>query len=126
MSGYVLVVDDDPDIRELIQAVLDGYGFDASTARDGYEALRVLAARGPASVVLLDLRMPGMSGEELLPLLRQQFDGTMRVVVLSGDATARLTAGRLGADGFLAKPVGIQELIAAVEPYPRHTDAHAP
>jgi CheY-like chemotaxis protein len=115
MSGPVLVVDDDPDLREALRLILEAYGLTARVANDAEQALAWLAQGAYPAVILLDMRMPGMSGEEFLWALQGLgLRGRVPVVVLSGDATARATAEAAGASEFLAKPVEVQELLATL------------
>lgn len=115
MGGPVLVVDDDPDLREALRLILEAYGLTARVASDPRQALTWLSEEALPAVVLLDMRMPGMSGEEFLRALRSDAArGRVPVVVLSGDATARASAEAAGADEFLAKPVEVQELLATL------------
>jgi len=115
MGGEVLVVDDDRDVREAIQMILDAYGMTVRVASDPQQALDWLAAKARPSVILLDMRMPEMSGEEFLAgMERMGLRGLVPVVVLSGDTTARHAAQAAGADDFLAKPVDVQVLLATL------------
>src|SRR3990172_7174447 len=66
----VLVVDDDPDLREFVRVVLEGAEYRVRLACDGAEALRLLAEEAP-DVILLDIKMPGLSGDDLLRLFRR-------------------------------------------------------
>ena len=118
MGGEVLVVDDDRDVREAIQMILDAYGLTVRVASDPQQALDWLAADVQPSVILLDMRMPEMSGEEFLAgMERLGLRGRVPVVVLSGDTTARGAAQAAGADDFLAKPVDVQVLLATLARY---------
>ncbi len=113
----VMVVDDDPDIRETIETVLGLQGFHVVTAAGGAEALAMLRAGTRPRVILLDLMMPGMDGTEFRA--RQLGDPELAgipVFVLSGDANASDKAAALGAEG-LPKPVELQPLIAVVKRY---------
>jgi CheY-like chemotaxis protein len=115
MSGRVLIVDDDPDIREAVAMVLDLYGVQALPLGDPHQALRLLTQPDPPAAVLLDMRMPALSGEEFLAAMRQLgLLGRIPVVVLSGDTTARAAAHASGADAFLAKPVEVEQLVQTV------------
>lgn len=113
-DGRVLVVDDDPDIREAICDVLSMRGIAVDSAGDAEAALAAMEREAPA-LVLLDLRMPGVSGEELLVRLRARPAlAEVPVVVLSGDADAARVAAALRADGWLPKPIEMAELLAVV------------
>jgi DNA-binding response OmpR family regulator len=106
----ILVVDDEPEIRDFVMRALmaDGYGVDA--AADGAEALRLVAERG-YSLIILDLVMPGTDGRAALPKLRDQ-----PVLVLScvSDVATKVDCLDLGAHDYLTKPFALAELLARV------------
>ena len=119
MSGAgrrpILVVDDDPAIREAVRDVLEAAGLRVATAQDGAEALeRVLAE--PPSLVLLDMRMPVMDGWHFAEALRER-RLNLPVVVMTAAADARRWAEEIGALDFVAKPFAVAELVSAVERY---------
>lgn len=108
----ILVVDDDPDIRELVRFKLEASGHAALTAADGETALAVASAEHP-DVVLADWMMPRMTGVELLDHLRSDPRTAAIPFIL---LTARLhDAGRLGADGVVAKPFSLRELTESID-----------
>lgn len=113
MSQHVLIVDDDPGIRDVVTAVLEDAGLMADTAANGREALDRIAAHRPV-VVLLDLQMPIMSGWEVLARLREA-GVTVPVVFMTAGYRARTEAERHGADGYVAKPFELTDLLAVVE-----------
>jgi len=113
----VLVVDDDRAILSLIGSVAVAEGFDVATAVDGTDAIQQLSGR-PTDLVLVDLRMPGVTGLEVLRTIRD-VDPRVRVVLMSGHATidSAVTAVKLGATDYLTKPFDLQrlrQLLAAV------------
>ena len=112
----VLVVDDDPEICQLLATFLGCAGFDVLTACDGRDALRLLAgAITQPAVILLDLMMPVMDGIEFRR--HQQADVRLRdipIVCLSARHDARQTAARLGVSEFLAKPFDLDAVAAAI------------
>jgi CheY-like chemotaxis protein len=111
----VLVVEDERDIRDLICLLLEAHGYRALGAGDGGEALAHLRANPPPAVILLDLMMPGLSGEELMGLLaKDPALGGVPVVVLSGSQTAAQRATALSAAGCLTKPVGLKALLGTI------------
>lgn len=115
MSGPVLVVDDDPAIREAVRDVLEAAGLRVALARDGAEALeRVLTE--PPSLVLLDMRMPVMDGWHFARALRER-QLNLPVVVMTAAADARRWAEEIGALDFVPKPFAVSELVSAVERY---------
>ena len=112
MSGErVLVVDDEPQIRRALRTALVGHGYQAEVAEDGETALAMLAARVP-DVMVLDLMMPGVDGFEVLRQTRAW--SSLPVIVLSarGQEHDKIRALDAGADDYLTKPFGIDELLA--------------
>jgi two-component system, response regulator RegA len=110
----MLLVDDDEVFRERLATALRQRGQQVVTAADGDQALRAAEGGGLAAAVV-DLRMPGMSGTELLPrLLRVQPD--LRVVVLTGygSIASAVEAMRLGAHNYVSKPADADDVLAAV------------
>ena len=110
----LLIVDDDEVFRERLARALRQRGQDVVTAADGDEALRA-AEKGRLQAAVVDLRMPGMTGTELLPkLLRVQPE--LRVVVLTGygSIASAVEAMRLGAHNYVSKPADADDVLAAV------------
>jgi DNA-binding NtrC family response regulator len=112
----LLLVDDERDFLQSLAKVLERRGMEVRTAHDGETALALHAA-GAFDVVVLDLRMPGIDGVDVLRELRARGDTLTQVLLLTGHADmARLTeALREGATHVLLKPCAIEELIAAIE-----------
>jgi len=107
----VVVVDDDPDVRDTVRLLLEVRGYRVLSAGNGHDALALLAAHGAPGLILLDLRMPLMSGEQLLGELQR--DPVLRevpVVVVSG-ADEPLPAGTRSC---LMKPFRLRELLHVV------------
>jgi CheY-like chemotaxis protein len=121
---YVLVIDDDADLRESLGAVLTAAGHAFDTAIDGLEGLNRLRTPGPLPcVVLLDLMMPRMSGFELRAAMKSDPDlSAIPVVVLTGAGVlANRRAGELDAE-ILMKPIELGDLLDVVERHcPRAT-----
>ena len=112
----VLVVDDEEVVRGLLFGVLTAEGFDVLQAQDGEEALAIFSARnGSIDLVILDMIMPGIKGEEVLRKLRERSD-TVKVIVSSGYMTEeqRDKLQEYGVDGFLDKPYGDGDAINIV------------
>ena len=115
-GATVLVVDDDDGHRELISTVLGRAGFSTVDASNGEEAMAA-ARRHLPRLVVLDVRMPDVSGYEVCRRLRDEFGDTVSIVFLSGERTEGfdLAAGLLvGADDYLVKPFSPDELLARV------------
>ena len=106
MSKTVLVVDDDPTQRRLIQAVLDREGYAVVHAESGGEAIDRLTKGGGADVVLLDMVMPGMSGMEFCKRVRHVTTQTpLLVMSVLSDKGLVAEARNLGVQGWMLKPV---------------------
>jgi CheY-like chemotaxis protein len=112
---HVLVVDDDDELRDAVADALRDAGLSVKTARNGREALDVMAKEALPAVILLDLMMPIMSGWEFrVAQLRDEKIRAIPIVVMSAVTDVRGAAEQLQADGFLMKPVELQTLIATV------------
>ncbi|MGI6754555.1 MAG: response regulator transcription factor [Atopobiaceae bacterium] len=111
--GYVLVVDDDASIRDVVRMYLENAGFAIKEAPDGVEALRALSQEEP-DLVLLDIMMPKLNGYETLKQIRQT--SAVPVILLSakGEDPDKILGLNLGADDYLAKPFNPLELVARV------------
>jgi two-component system NtrC family sensor kinase len=109
-GGRVLIVDDEPDLRELLAVWIRGLGFEALTTDDAGEALHWIEQGGRADVVLLDLQMPKMSGVAFLK--RAVALGSRRppVIVITGQTQAAVEIAGLPIDDMLIKPFGLEEL----------------
>jgi CheY-like chemotaxis protein len=117
-SSWVLVVDDDEDIRDSIQSLLQLRGFSVDTAPDGASALVRMRSGPPPSLVLLDFMMPGMNGEEFRSeQLRDPALAKVPVVLLTG-AGERGGATRVDVER-IAKPIDLQLLFDTVERFCR-------
>lgn len=114
--GFILVVDDDPCAGEAISALLEGAGLETRRAASGEDALAVAHDERPQMVVL-DVRLPGLSGYEVLRELRDRFGEELPIMFVSGErveAFDRVAGLMLGADDYLIKPFAPDELIARV------------
>src|SRR5216684_2225248 len=119
MGARVLVVDDEPAILRVVQTNLGGHGFRVDTAATGQEALEA-SVRVRPDLVLLDLGLPDMDGLDVIRAIRER--GSTPIVVLSARGAERdkVAALDLGADDYLTKPFGINELLARVRVALRH------
>ncbi len=114
MSGpRVLVVDDDAAIRRTLRANLVARGYDVAAVGTGEDALKEAGAREPA-LVILDLMLPGLSGLDVCRGLRAVSAVPILVLSARGEERAKVQALDLGADDYLTKPFGIDELLARV------------
>lgn len=113
----VLLVEDDPDIRGMVEVRLRRLGYLVVGVGSGAEALSVVADKGAPDVVVLDVLMPGMSGLELLARLREQpaYSGIPAIFLSGRILPEDIAAGRALGASYLTKPVVITALAAAIE-----------
>jgi CheY-like chemotaxis protein len=109
----VLVVDDDTSILDTVTSILSGEGYDVVSAATGQEALEAVARKQPL-LILLDMRMPIMDGWAVARALRAQ-GISIPIVVMTAAESAKRWADEVGAEGYLAKPFGLDELLTIVE-----------
>jgi two-component system KDP operon response regulator KdpE len=115
----VLVVDDEPPIRKLLRLGLSTQGYDILDAPSGKIALELMAER--PDLVILDLGLPDVEGLELLRKIRQANEAVPIVVLSSrGEEAAKVQALDLGADDYVTKPFGMEELLARIRAALRH------
>ncbi len=113
----ILIVDDDPNSRDIVQTFLESKGYQVATAEDGQEALAKLEELNPG-LVLLDVMMPGMDGWEVARVIKNHPDfGRTRVVMLTArsDFSDKTEGLRAGADDYIVKPIRLEELAERVE-----------
>jgi DNA-binding response OmpR family regulator len=110
----VLVVDDDPHIRELVRIFLEHEGLDMFEAADGSEALTRLETV-KADMVILDIMMPNMDGWELCRRLRLAGDFPLLIITAQGETSQKVKGFQLGTDDYLVKPFEPVELVARVK-----------
>lgn len=107
----VLVVDDEESVRHLLQRILEGAGYTVDTAADGQEAL-VKISELEIAAVLLDIKMPGMSGMEVLKQITNNWPETSVIMVTAvGDAQTAIEAMKLGAYDYIIKPFNHNDLV---------------
>ncbi|MEI8104832.1 MAG: response regulator transcription factor [Actinomycetes bacterium] len=116
----ILVVDDDEDIRELLTELLGRAGYQVDTALDGRSALRVLFETPPA-LVILDVTMPDMDGYQTLERIRDLSDVPVLMLTARSQELERVRGLSAGADDYVGKPFGRQELLARVQALLRRT-----
>jgi CheY-like chemotaxis protein len=110
----VLVVDDDPDLREMVATALERRGYRIETAEDGEDALR-RAAEAEPQLVLLDMRMPVMDGWAFARTFRERFGPDIPIIVVTAAHDATLSAHEIGADACLDKPFDVHRLEEVVD-----------
>lgn len=118
---HLLVVDDDVQIRDLLQRYFTSHGFAVATAGNGAE-MRAAVAAAPIAAILLDLGLPGEDGLELMRELRRTWHGALIIVTGRGEAVDRVVGLELGADDYVTKPFDLRELLARVRSVLRRSD----
>jgi CheY-like chemotaxis protein len=114
VSASILVVEDDPDLLALVEMILVDAGYPVRTAREGRSALACCADEMPA-LVLLDMRMPVMNGWEFAREFRARYGRAAPIVVVTAAENARARAEEIGAEGWLAKPFELEDVLRAAE-----------
>ena len=109
----ILIVDDEPRIRELIEEHLEHEGYQCTQASDGAAALAAVAAGG-IDLVILDVMMPDLDGFQVLKKVREKSNVPVLMLTAKSDEEDKVSGLRLGADDYLTKPFGINELMARV------------
>lgn len=110
----VMIVDDDPHIRELARVFLQGEGFDIYEAVDGVDALSRLEVT-KMDIVILDIMMPNMDGWELCRELRAAYDIPLLMLTAKGETSQKVRGFELGVDDYLVKPFEPPELVVRVK-----------
>ena len=119
----LLVVDDEPNIRELLSASLRYAGFDVDTAATGREGVELAEKRGP-HLVLLDVMLPDLDGFAVVQRLRARHPGLPVLLLTARDAVEdKVTGLRLGADDYVTKPFSLDEVVARIHAVLRRTAA---
>jgi CheY-like chemotaxis protein len=113
MTDRVLVVDDDPEIRTLISEALELEGYEVETVPNGAEALEAITRRQPTTM-LLDMDMPVLDGRGVASALKQR-GVSVPTLVMTAAMNAERWAAEIAAQGWLAKPFNLDELLTAVE-----------
>ena len=110
---HVLVVDDDPQLRQIVSKLLQSHGYRVSAASDGREMFDILAA-AHVDLIVLDVMLPGASGLDLCKQCRQTSTVPIIMLTAKNDEDDRVLGLQFGADDYLAKPFGSRELLARV------------
>ena len=119
-SAHILVVDDEPEIAELLRRYLSTQGYEVSTAPNGPAMRRVLAEKN-IDLLLLDLGLPGEDGLALMRSLREHSSVPVIVVTGRGEPVDRIIGLEIGADDYITKPFDVRELAARVRSVLRRT-----
>ena len=112
-GARILVVDDEPQLLRSLRTTLAAHGYDVQTATTGEEALDLLATRLP-DLVVLDLVLPGLSGLAVCQELRARAPVPILILSARGDERDKVAALDAGADDYLTKPFGVNELLARI------------
>jgi len=118
----VLVVDDEPMVREVLARYLAKEGYSVETAEDGESALRSFADGAP-DIVLLDLMLPSVDGLEVFRRMREQGQTPVIMLTAKGEETDRVVGLELGADDYVVKPFSPREVVARVRAVLRRAGA---
>ena len=124
-NGRVLVVDDDPSVREMLAEYLGGHGYEVVQADRG-TAMREAVEASLPDVVLLDLNLPGEDGLSLARFLRERFDVGIIIVTGATGVADRVAGLEIGADDYVMKPFELRELLARIKSVLRRMQARAP
>jgi CheY-like chemotaxis protein len=120
--SIALVVDDDPGIRQVYEVALGELGFAPVAAANGFEALRKLSTLRPG-LVIVDERMPGISGSEFVRQMRKLGFGSVPIIMVSASRGFEADALNAGASGCLEKPFDIENFIHLVQRHAQVVDA---
>jgi two-component system, OmpR family, KDP operon response regulator KdpE len=112
-AANILVVDDEPQIRRVLRSTLATHGYVISEAKTGEEALESLRKDRP-DLILLDVNMPGMGGLEACREIRRGFDAPIIMLTVRDAERDKVAALDAGADDYIVKPFGIEELLARI------------
>jgi two-component system KDP operon response regulator KdpE len=121
-AGKVLVIDDEPQIRRVMRVILSGENYEIMEARSGEAALLLFREFLP-DLVLLDLNMPGMNGLETCRAIRENSDVPIIVLTVRQEEDEKVEALDAGADDYVTKPFGKQELLARIRAALRRSPA---
>ncbi|HEY6769244.1 MAG TPA: response regulator transcription factor [Candidatus Sulfotelmatobacter sp.] len=121
-TGNILVVDDEPQITRVLKTTLSSQGYGVRTAQDGEQALLLMLDWAP-DLVITDLRMPNLDGIELCRKIRSKSRIPIIVLSVKGEERTKVEALDAGADDYVTKPFGVNELLARVRAALRRANA---
>jgi two-component system KDP operon response regulator KdpE len=124
-TSTVLVVDDEPQIRRVLRTTLSSNGYEVLEAKSGEEALEMMRKERP-ELILLDVNMPGMGGLQTCREIRNQSDVAIIMLTVRNTEHDKVLALDAGADDYIVKPFGIEELLARIRAALRRTTPAEP
>jgi DNA-binding response OmpR family regulator len=124
-DARVLVVDDEPMVRDVLSRYLERSGFEVEAVADGERALAAFDARRP-DLVLLDLMLPKVDGFEVFRLIRARAQSPVIMITARGQTTDRIVGLDVGADDYVSKPFSPAEVVARVRSVLRRTEGRGP
>lgn len=119
VDPYILVIEDEPPIRRFLRAALTNEGYRIDEAATGDEGLR-LAASHPPDLIILDLGLPDLDGQEVLHRLREWYSAPVIILSARDQEAQKIKALDNGADDYVTKPFGVGELLARMRSALRH------
>ena len=124
-DATILIVDDEPQIRRVLQATLSSSGYDVIEAKNGQEAVEMVIRERP-TLILMDVNMPGMSGLEACSKIRLSFAGPIIMVTVRNSEQDKILALDSGADDYVVKPFTMGELLARIRAALRRSGSEGP
>lgn len=121
----ILIADDEKDLRQLLNDQLTCAGYNVIQAEDGRQAMELFLKENP-DLAILDVMMPGMDGLSVLSKIREKSQMPVILLTARGDEIDKVSGLRLGADDYLVKPWGMNELLARIEVQKRHLKPESP
>ncbi len=112
----ILIVDDDPQLCEFVAMALAEQGYETVTAADGMQALS-LVAKAPPALLIIDIGMPGLSGEQLAAKVCELAAAPVPCIIMSGSVLERTETGEASVVGYLPKPFELDDLFRMVRQY---------
>ena len=116
--GYILLADDEPHIRRILQTVLESAGYEVDLRQDGTDALEAVGSDEHYDVILLDIMMPGATGLEILETIRgmeERKSTPVMILTAKGQDADREVAFAMGANDFFTKPFSPKKLLARIQ-----------
>ena len=121
----ILVVEDDAAINDVVRSFLGKAGYACTPAYSGTEARLLMQDAGAYDLVICDLMLPGMRGEDVVSIFREGSDAPVIVISAKSDVSSKVDLLRIGADDYLVKPFSVEELLARLRVALRRLDAGA-